>query len=132
MPRSEPFVVHEEECELEGWDDPALGRVQWRTLLSSDRTPTEAMTVGVVEIAPGRPELSHPHRHAQAEVYFILSGSGVVTIDGIPHPVRPGTALFIPGNSEHAARNTGTEVLRLLYVFAADSFQEVRYEFPEG
>ena len=132
MPESDPFVVHEEECEFEGWDDPQRGRVQWRTLISSDRTPTEAMTLGIVEVGPGRPELSYPHRHAAAEVYYILSGSGVVITDGTEHSVRPGTTLFIPGNSEHAVRNTGAEVLRILYVFAVDSFEEIRYVFPDG
>jgi mannose-6-phosphate isomerase-like protein (cupin superfamily) len=88
------------------------------------------MTLGVVEIAPGNPDLSYPHRHAQPEVYYVLSGIGVVTVDGNQHPVRPGTTLFIPGDSEHGVRNTGTEVLRLLYVFAVDSFDEVQYVFP--
>jgi mannose-6-phosphate isomerase-like protein (cupin superfamily) len=130
MPESDPFVIHEEQCAFEGWDDPQRGRVQWRTLISSDRTPTGDMTLGVVEIGPGRPELSYPHRHADAEAYYVLSGSGVVTIDGTEHPVLPGTALYIPGDCEHGVRNTGTGVLRILYVFAVDSFGEIRYEFP--
>lgn len=37
--------------------------------------------------------------------------------------------MFIPGNVWHGARNTGTNVLRLLYVFATDSFADVYYEF---
>ena len=127
-----PFVTQEEQCELEGWDDPLRGRVQWRTLLSSDRTPTDAMTLGIVEIGPGRPDLTYPHRHAVAEVYYVLSGSGVVMIDGTPHPVRSGTTVFIPGDAEHGVRNTGAEVLRILYVFAVDSFDQILYVFPES
>jgi mannose-6-phosphate isomerase-like protein (cupin superfamily) len=132
MRKPEPFIVHEDQCELETWDDPARGKVQWRTLLSADRTPTTSMTVGVAEIEPGRPESFHPHRHAQPEVYYILSGEGIAMIDGQEHPVRPGTALFIPGDAEHGVRNTGPEPLRLLYAFPVDSFDQVEYVFPSS
>ena len=57
-------------------------------------------------------------------------GEGVVVIDGREHPVRPGTALFIPGDAEHGVRNTGEEPLRLLYAFPVDSFDQVEYAFP--
>jgi mannose-6-phosphate isomerase-like protein (cupin superfamily) len=123
-------MVHEAECEFEGGDEPAPGRVRWRTLLSSDRTPTDALTLGVAEIDPGGARDFRPHRHAQPEAYYILSGEGVVSLAGTDHPVRPGTTVFIPGNVAHGARNTGSERLRLLYVFPADSFGEIRYEFP--
>ena len=53
-------------------------------------------------------------------------------IDGIDHAVRAGCAVFIPGNAWHGTRNTGSEVLRLLYVFAVDSIADVTYVFPDG
>jgi mannose-6-phosphate isomerase-like protein (cupin superfamily) len=124
------FVVREEECPLEGWDDALRGRVVWRTLLSGDRTPTDRMTLGVTELGPGQPSPFHPHRHAQSEVYYVLSGDGVVHIEGVEHRLRARTCVFIPGDAWHGARNTGTEPLRLLYVFAADSFSDVKYIFP--
>jgi quercetin dioxygenase-like cupin family protein len=132
MSRTRPFVIHEEECELEQWGDTPEARVRWRTLLSADRTPTGSLTVGVAELPPGASREFRPHRHAQAEVYYILSGEGVVTISGVEHQVRSGTAVFIPGNALHGAVNTGPQLLRLLYVFPAASFDEIRYEFPEA
>lgn len=128
----EGVVIHEDSCPLEGWDDTVRGRVVWRTLLSADRTPTAQLTLGVTEIGPGQPDPFLPHRHAQAEIYYVLAGEGIVHIDGADHPLRPGTSVFIPGDTWHGARNTSTETLRLLYVFAADSFADVRYVFPEG
>jgi quercetin dioxygenase-like cupin family protein len=129
---SEPqgVVVQEESCPLEGWDDAIRGKVAWRTLLSGDRTPTSQLTLGVTELGPGQPSPFLPHRHAQAEIYYVLSGEGVVTIDGAEHALRAGSSVFIPGNALHGARNTGREVLRMLYVFAADSFSDVQYVFP--
>lgn len=41
-----------------------------------------------------------------------------------------GDAVFIHGNVEHMAVNTGDEPLRLLYFFAADSFADIVYTFP--
>lgn len=60
---------------------------------------------------------------------FVVHEQGVVHLDGVEHAVRAGTSVFIPGGVWHGARNTGPGDLRLLYVFAADAFADVRYEF---
>jgi mannose-6-phosphate isomerase-like protein (cupin superfamily) len=125
-------VVQESACPLEGWDDEVRGKLVWRTLLSGDRTPTSQLTLGVTEVGPGQPSPFSPHRHAPAEIYYVLSGEGSVHLDGVEHPLRAGTSVFIPGNTWHGARNTGSEPLRLLYVFAADSFADVQYVFPSA
>ena len=122
--------MHETSCPIEGWDDAIRGKVVWRTLLSGDRTPTSQLTLGVTELGPGQPSPFLPHRHAQAEIYYVISGEGVVEIDGVEHALRAGSSVFIPGDVPHGARNTGRDVLRLLYVFAADSFSDVHYVFP--
>ena len=127
---TEPVVRREEDCELEAWNDPVRGTVAWRTLFSGDRTPTSDLTMGIAELRPGLVGPGHPHRHAQPEVYYILSGTGHVWIDGATHEVAPGAAVFVPGNAPHYARNTGADLMRLLYVFATDSFEQVQYEFP--
>lgn len=132
MSQAEAFVRHEEDCEVEGSSETAPGAVRWRTLISGDRTPSESLTLGIAEIEPGGSKTFRAHKHAQLEVYYILSGRGTVTISGTDHPVRTGSAVFIPGGAEHGARNTGAELLRLLYVFPADSFAEIEYEFPES
>ena len=126
-----PVVIHEDECEMEGWGEGQSGRgsIRWRTLLSGDRTPSQSLTCGVAEIEPGEDGWFSVHRHAQAEVYHYLSGRGVMTVDGVEHSVRGGSTVFIPGNAKHGVRNTGEEPLRFFYVFEADSFEEVEYEF---
>ena len=127
---SQAVVVHESSCPVEEWDDAARGKVTWRTLLSGDRTPTSQMTLGVTEVGPGEPNPFQLHRHEATEIYYVLSGEGVVSIDGAEQSLRAGSSVFIPGNVPHGARNTGSETLRLLYVFAADSFSDVEYVFP--
>jgi quercetin dioxygenase-like cupin family protein len=130
MTGTRPVVVRESEIGRDGWDDPVKGRVGWRTLLSGDTNPTEALTVGVAEIEPGG--WLGLHRHAPAEIYYVLQGSGVVSLDGAEHEVSAGTVVFIPGDAEHGIRNPGETPLKFLYAFAADSFAEVEYRFSNG
>jgi len=127
----EPYVVHDSAPPLELWNDPVRGAVTWRTLFSGDRTPTEALTMGVAEVTPGAGQPLRIHRHAHPEAYYILSGHGVLRIDGIDHALSPGTAAFIPGGAPHGARALGDAPLRILYVFAADAFDQIEYSFPE-
>ena len=130
--RARPLVVHEDACELEGWADPARGGVQWRTLFSAGCTDSEAITCGVARVTSrGIGDAFSVHQHTQPEVYYVLSGEGMVAIDGVEYAIRAGSAVFIPPNAVHGAWSTGDEPLRLFYVFAVDSFEEVEYVFPE-
>jgi hypothetical protein len=129
---SRPFVVDAGAPPVESWGVTGPGAVSWRTLVSGDRTPSTGLTVGYAEVEPGDPERLHVHRHEQDEVYYVIAGEGAVTVGDQEWSVAAGSTVFIPGGEWHSARNTGTEVLRLLYVFAADSFAEIRYEYLDG
>lgn len=119
------------DCPTESWKDDITGHVDWWTLFSADRTATNSLTVGIAEVPVGAPRPPRGHTHQQAEVYYFLSGVGEVVVDGEVTPVAAGDAVFIAGNVEHMAVNTGNEPLRLLYFFAADSFGDIVYEFPD-
>lgn len=119
-----------DDCETEAWRDPDTGHVDWWTLFSSDRTATSGLTVGIAEIPVGAPEPPRGHQHSHAEVYYFTGGHGDVIVNGERRSVTVGDAVFIPGDAEHVTVNTGDEPLRLLYVFAADSFDEIIYKFP--
>lgn len=118
------------DCETESWRSDETGFVDWWTLFSADRTATQGMTVGIAEIPAGAPRPARGHQHAQDELYFILAGNGEVVVNGEATTVSTGDAVFIPGDAEHVAVNTGDTPLRLLYVFATDSFADVVYRFP--
>jgi mannose-6-phosphate isomerase-like protein (cupin superfamily) len=124
---AEPLVRRESDVDVDEWADPVRGHVGFRTLVGDGRTATSALTAGVSELGPGG-WLGH-HRHEPAEVYYILEGVGVVSIDGQEHAVEAGTVVFVPSDAEHGISNTGPAGLRFFYVFAADSFTEVAYRF---
>lgn len=131
MTASTPVVTHEADRPLEGWTTPAGLHLTWRTLLSGDRDGSFALSAGVAEI-PQSPDGVTVHRHPPDELYFVVSGSGSVVIDGTEHRVTAGSTVFIPGNSWHGFRNPGPEPIRLFYVFPNASFTDVVYEYPPG
>ena len=127
-----PFITNAEGRERERWDDPATrGNVECVRLLSGDVTPTSTFSSGIAEFAPHGGHLA-PHRHSHPEIYHIIEGQGIVTVDGAPHTLKTGDTLFIPGDAEHGVVNNGATPFRLFYVFAADRFDEVTYKFPEA
>ncbi len=109
----------------ETWPEALLeerGRVFWQTLVSG-----EGLTLGIAKLAPG--DAVREHRHEQSEVYLVLEGAGVVTVDGERREIAGGSAVLIPGNALHSCENTGARELRFAYVLAADSFDDVEYVF---
>ncbi|MFM1904955.1 MAG: Oxalate decarboxylase OxdD [Planctomycetota bacterium] len=71
-----------------------------------------------------------PHHHAVTEeIYYILSGSGDMTLGDETRPVGPGDAIAIPPGARHTIRNTGATELVFLCTCApgyehADTFLE--------
>lgn len=122
-----PFVTRAENSPKQGWHDAVRGDVSWHTLFSSGISPTDTMNAGIAILEPG--ETFRPHSHPQAEIYFMLEGSGTLHLDGVDRPARAGDAIFIPGNVRHGMHNDGSIPLRWFYVFATGSFAEVEYTF---
>lgn len=126
MSTTPPVFRHESDIAAESWDDHR-GRLSFRTLIDGDKTTTNALTFGTATLKRG--EWLSPHRHLQPEIYYILSGTGTMTVDGVRHRVTAGTGIFIPGNAEHGIANAGFFQLKFLYAFAVDGFSEVVYVF---
>lgn len=126
-----PVVIRSDDVAVEGWDAAERGVVTWRTLVSGDRTPSRSLTLGVADV--GEPVAGPPvlHRHDEDEVYYILAGAGLIRIGDQDHKLAEGDAVFVPGGVWHAAWATGPEPLKILYVFAADRFNQIVYTFQE-
>jgi len=137
MKTREPrFFVQEQHLPWETWTDwgedadsevAKRNQLQWKTLVSSDRTDSQGLAAGVARLEAGQ-QLS-THHHAQDEIYYILSGYPTVSVAGKARVVRPGTTVFIPGGVKHGVWNEGTGAVRLFYVLQADAFGDVIYRF---
>lgn len=54
------------------------------------------------------------HLQKEDEIYYVLSGKGVMTIDDKPFEVGPGTAILTRPGSSHGLKQTGTEDLVIM------------------
>jgi mannose-6-phosphate isomerase-like protein (cupin superfamily) len=56
-----------------------------------------------------------PHVHAAYdETYYVLSGTGVITIDGTTSAIRPGSVAVIPAGSPHSLQASPGESLEFI------------------
>jgi mannose-6-phosphate isomerase-like protein (cupin superfamily) len=54
------------------------------------------------------------HRQAEDEIYYVLSGRGVMTLDGKDHDVGPGTAILTRTGSSHGLKQVGSDDLVII------------------
>ncbi len=54
------------------------------------------------------------HEQKEDEIYYVLSGRGVMTVDGKTFEVTPGTAVLTRPGSSHGLKQTGTEDLVIM------------------
>lgn len=60
------------------------------------------------------------HRHFQMdEAFYVLKGSGILTLNDVAHPFERGASIFIPKNSWHGFSNPDHELLLLWVVSPA-------------
>jgi mannose-6-phosphate isomerase-like protein (cupin superfamily) len=87
-----------------------------RTLL--DGVPGSAFKyVRDLTLYPGSTIGEHPHA-GDEEIYFVISGTGVMTVDGEDRVVGPGSVVLTQSGSQHGLRNEGTEDLRIFVACA--------------
>ena len=130
MSKSQAVITRAEQWPREEWDDPVRGSVAFHTLFSSDITPTDSMCAGIAEVVPGG-GAKQLHSHAESEIYYILEGTGILTIDSVETVVTAGAVVFIPGYAEHGLRNDSDATVKLFYVFPTGRFGDVVYRFPD-
>jgi mannose-6-phosphate isomerase-like protein (cupin superfamily) len=81
-----------------------------------------AFGINVVEIPPGEqiPEHDEVDRD-QEEVFYVLSGSPTLIIDGEDHPARAGTFARLDPEHRRTVRNDGDEPASVLVISAPRS-----------
>jgi len=57
------------------------------------------------------------HQQHEDEVYYVLSGKGVMTLDDKPYDVTPGTAILTRTGSSHGLKQVGAEDLVVIITY---------------
>ena len=85
-------------------------------------------------VKPGQ-KLSYQSHHQRTEVWVMISGEGIVTLEGQPLECFPGRSFFIPKETKHRVECTGDKPLVFVEVQTGIYFGEddiVRYEDDYG
>ncbi|AQS59405.1 cupin domain-containing protein [Desulforamulus ferrireducens] len=56
------------------------------------------------------------HTHSWPHINYVLSGEGVLFLDGQEHKVAPGSVAYIPGGAEHQFMNKGDQELTFICI----------------
>jgi mannose-6-phosphate isomerase-like protein (cupin superfamily) len=84
-----------------------------RELLAPGNSVIRHQSLAEARLPEGGATLEHYHRQTE-EIYFIMSGQGLMRVDGSVRSVHPGDAIAIPPGARHKLWNTGHEPLALL------------------
>ncbi len=84
-----------------------------REILAHRNSSLQNQSLAEATVLPGDTTQSHYHKLSE-EIYFILGGSGRMTIDGQSRAVQVGDAIAIPPWAIHFISNDGAEPLRFL------------------
>lgn len=66
-----------------------------------------------MELPPGTSIGYHPHGNNE-EVYVVLEGRGLMTVNGARQEVKPGDVIVNKANWSHGLENCSSAVIRLL------------------
>jgi len=84
-----------------------------RVLLSGRDLPG-SVRLSHAMFAPGQKAAAHRHKNI-CEVFYILSGHGLMTIDGAACPLEQGSCIMIEAGELHELANTGKTDLAVIY-----------------
>ena len=103
MPGKQPLVRHRDETPSADWP---FGRMQ-RIVTGGEG--------GVANVHVATTTGLPPFLHTSYDVvFYVLSGTGTVTLDGIAHRLRPGSVVVIPAGVSHSLQNVPGQELEFV------------------
>ncbi len=100
--------------------------IGFRVVLGNRRSQAAEMT-----IAPGDAEGGPSNRHHGADQWlYVVSGKGIVRLNGHSHPLSAGVLLLIERSTAHEVKNTGRSPLRTLNFYNPPAYRKDGSELP--
>lgn len=84
-------------------------------LIDGRNSPSKRLTMGYTTIYPTGTTTGHAHDDME-EVYFVISGEGIMVIGEERFPIKPGDGLYVPPGLFHTTIQTGNQPLTVLWV----------------
>lgn len=111
---------------------PGEGRSFWQPVpangfaspkLVPEETEFQDVSLGFQNIAPGSYVREHSHDD-QVELLVGFSGRGTIMVDGVAHPMVPGTTCFLGYDVKHKIINETDEDLVMVWVIAPGGLEQ--------
>ncbi len=80
------------------------------------------LSMGLYVLAVGERDEQEPH--SEDEIYYVLSGEGVIQVDGEDRPVEAGSVLFVAKNEDHRFHSITSELTLLVFFAPAEGANE--------
>jgi len=93
----------------------------WSTLLVHAGMGAGKFAMHLNVLRPGTKGQYHYHQEAE-NAYLVLAGTGKVVVEGEEVIVGPDQVLFIPPGIKHSVENIGTDLLRLIEIYAPPAY----------
>ena len=119
--RGRAVVVQPEEGASYWQPVPANGHADPK--LTPATTGFEGLAMGYQTIAPGSRVREHSHGD-QIEWQICFRGRGRVVVDGVSHPLTPGTACFLGYDVKHEILNEGPDDLIMMWVITPPGLED--------
>jgi quercetin dioxygenase-like cupin family protein len=119
--RGRAVVVQPEEGASYWQPLPANGHADPK--LTPATTGFEGLAMGYQTIAPGSRVREHSHGD-QIELQICWRGRGRVVVDGVSHPLTPGTACFLGYDVKHEILNEGPDDLIMMWVITPPGLED--------
>jgi mannose-6-phosphate isomerase-like protein (cupin superfamily) len=97
-----------------GLDEPGMRRKVFRFV--SPAIGSEKFMAGITVFEPGESSSYHVHSESE-EINLVLEGTGTLVSEGEEEQFAAGDAMWVPMGVHHQHRNTGTEPVKLFWVY---------------
>ena len=92
------------------------------TYLLKDNTSLNNLVLSSTELKPQQKTNGHSHK-GQEEVYFFVTGTGMMYLDEVPRRIGPGAIVLIEDGVHHQVVNDTDESLHFVCVFDGTRYE---------
>jgi mannose-6-phosphate isomerase-like protein (cupin superfamily) len=76
---------------------------------------TRNLDAGIIRL--GEEQSDNQSTHPLDEIYYVIEGEGLISINGKDHQISNGSLVFVPANTKHRFHGNKGELI-VLYIFA--------------
>jgi quercetin dioxygenase-like cupin family protein len=120
-PRRHAVVMQPDEGPSYWQPVPANGHADPKLFPANTRF--DGLSMGYQTIAPGSRVREHSHGE-QIELQICFRGRGRVVVDGVSHPLVPGTACFLGYDVKHEIINATAEDLVMMWIVSPHGLEK--------